>query len=81
MNNAVSVTSYGIHLSVSNSCLCLECKLLRTGTYHTGTMPCRVGSCSASGTPVHSCNITGEFCNAQDVLTSQDVRDSVISHF
>lgn len=54
MNNAVSVSSYVIHLSVSNSCLCLECKLLRTGTYHTGTMPCRVGSCSESGTPVHS---------------------------
>lgn len=74
MNNAVSVSSYVIHLSVSNSCLCLECKLLRTGTYHTGTMPCRVGSCSESGTPVHSRNIMEQFRNAQNV------RNSVISH-
>lgn len=58
MNSAVSVSSYAINLSVSNSCICLECKLLRTGTYHTGTMPSRVGSCSVSGTPMHCRNIT-----------------------
>lgn len=58
MNNAVSVSSYVIQLSVSNSCLCLECKLLRTGTYHIGIMQSRVGTCSMSGTPVHSHSVT-----------------------
>lgn len=66
MNNAVSVSSCVIHLSVSNSCLCLECKLQRTGTYPIGTVLSRVRSCSVSGTPVNCHDIAVQLCNVED---------------
>lgn len=64
--NAVSGGSLVIHPSVSNSRFCLECKLLRTGMYHTSTTPSRAGSCPLSGSPTRCRNITAKFCNVED---------------